>query len=153
MPLGILCEQPACILKHDVIAHAGEHVEHLTLFRSRITNAVGRNQWDAQTPGGFERGLIASFFFAVEMPLDLCENITPAKDVNKVLQFGSSIRYGFGTLQAWLLSRRETDQPFCELRHFFRSSGAFTFFCAELHASGEAAQVLITGTVLDQQRI
>src|SRR5438445_3668305 len=83
MPLGILCEQPACILKHDVIAHAGEHVEHLTLFRSRITNAVGRNQWDAQTPGGFEPGLIASFFFAVEMPLDLCENITPAKDVDR----------------------------------------------------------------------
>src|SRR6266849_3546321 len=84
------------------------------------------------------------------MPLDLGENITAAEDINEVLQAGFWIRsLGFGPT----FRRRQTDQTFRELGNFFRRSGAFTFFCAELHASSEAAQVLITGSVLDQQRI
>jgi hypothetical protein len=55
-----------------------EHIQHLSVVRLCITDAVGRQERKPQTLRDRDSGFVASFLFAIAMTLELDINAFPA---------------------------------------------------------------------------
>ena len=65
------------------MANAGEDIEDLALCHGCITNPIGRQNGQMQLAGDSNRCLIARFFAAIKMTLQLDKNILRTKDARQ----------------------------------------------------------------------
>ena len=75
-----------------VIPNAGKYVQQFALVRRRVANSVRRQQRQRQFACDFHRRLIARFFLATIMPLQLHINIFTPKQI-------AQLPHAFGSLR------------------------------------------------------
>src|SRR4051812_24977799 len=85
MALGIAREQPPSSIKRVVRADGGEHIEYFALGRSRVLHAIGSDDRQLEAARDRKRGMVACFFVAIEMPLQLDIDIFASKDAHELL--------------------------------------------------------------------
>ena len=67
---GVAREQTAGFGERGFVMQAGEDIEHFALRSGGVADAVGGDQRQFETAREIDRGLIARFFFAIEMALE-----------------------------------------------------------------------------------
>ena len=96
---------------------------------------------------------VAGFFFAVEVALEFDVNILGAEDGDELIDLFSGFLCAAllqGCCEWAFVTAGEANQAFGVFFEFLCRDGAFTFLGAQLHFGDEAAEVLVTGTGLNQ---
>ncbi len=140
------------------MADGGEGVEDLALFGPRIAHAVGRDDGQAERARDLDRCLVARFFFAQKMALQLDVNILAAEDRDQALD--GAARFFHPALgqrggQRTVVASGQADEAggifaqivFAGGDHFRRR----VFRAAHLHARNQPAKVLVAGAGFDEQ--
>src|SRR5438045_170361 len=68
-----------------MITNAGEDVRDLALCARRVTDAIGGQQRELQTPRNSNQGMIACFFITIEVTLQFNIDIVSAENVHEFL--------------------------------------------------------------------
>src|SRR5437016_3624558 len=144
-----------------MVPNAGEDICHLTLRAGGITNPISCQQRQLQTSRDLDHGMIARFFFTIEMTLQLGVNVFFAKDVDEPLScflcLLRALRVSVVIKSKWpIISTSQTNQSFRMLSQFFRRYRTLARLCmfwhAQLHQSDQATKVLIAGAITNQER-
>ena len=140
-----------------MIANAGEHLRDLSLPASRVTNSIRRQQRQFQAARNFDYRMIARFFIAIEVALQLSINISSAKDINQPLRVSlcTSVSSVVKILrQQPIASSSQANQPFRTLRQFIWRHCTFAGLCmlrhAHFHQSDQTTKILIAGTIANE---
>jgi hypothetical protein len=139
-----------------VVANGSENIEHLPLDPRRMRYAVRREQRQAQFSRDLHRRLISRLLFAVKVPLQFDVHILAPKNRDEfphTLHPAGDASSLERVLERPFFSAGEANEAGHMLRHFFRRDAAFIFRCAQLHASDQAAEVLISRLRFNEDRI
>ena len=136
-------------------ANGGERVAEFAIFCGGVANAISRKQRKIERPGNCDGGAVASFFFPVEMALQLDKHIFAAKHSNQLLNllagFFDAAMLQSGRQRA-VRAAGQADQTAGMLFQFFLADRTLAFFSAQLHLGDHAAEVLIAGAGGNEKR-
>ena len=140
-----------------MIANAGEHIRDLSLPAHGVTNSIRRQQRQFQSARDFDYRMIACFFIAIEVALQLSIDIPLTKNINQPLRISlctsvSSVVKIFR--QQPIAPTSQTNQPFRMLRQFIWRHRTFAGLCmlrhAHFHQSDQTTKILIAGTIANE---
>ena len=151
--LGVAGEQASGGGERTVMADGSEGVREFAGFGDGVVDAVGRQQREMECLGQIDRNAIAGFFFAVEVALEFDVNILGAEDGDELIDLFSgflcaALLQGCG--ERAFVTAGKADQAFGVFFEFLCRDGALAFPSAQLHFGDEPAEVLVTGTGLNQ---
>ena len=151
---GVAGEQASGGGERAVMANRGEGITQFAGLGGGVADAVGGEQREIERARDVDGGVVAGFFFALEMALQFDVDIFVAEDSDE------SIDLAVGFFDAALLQGRgqrafgaagEADQAVGVLFEFFGADCAFAFFGAQLHFGDQAAEILIAGARGDEE--
>ena len=120
-----------------------ERIKQLAFIRIRVTDPIGRKQRKFHRSRQVDHGVIASFLISMKVTLQFGVDAFCTENPDELFESRANRRAFTG----------EAHQAFRILAQFFLRCRGFTLGRAQLHGSDQAAQVLIPGAILDQQRI
>src|ERR1700691_1795429 len=148
MTLGVTRQQPASSGQCAVIADRSECVAEFTIFRGSVAHPIGREQRKIERPCDRDGGTVASFFFSVEMALQLDIHIAAAENSNQSLTLVAS-SLDAAVLQSGgqrpVRTAGQANESLGMLFQFILLDCPLTFLGAQLHLGDQAAKVLIPG--------
>src|SRR5258708_6120947 len=129
------------------MANAGEEIEHFALRWRSVGRSIRREKCELQlTRQGYDC-LIARFFTAGKVALELYVYIAAPENAAQLLQafFRAGSSAGRESMrQQSFLAASDADEAAAHRRDFFRKNAAFAFGRAQFHLRNQAAQILIS---------
>ncbi len=137
------------------MADGGERVAEFAIFRGGVAHAIGREQRKIERPGNCDGSAVASFFFPMEMALQLDIHIAAAKNSNQLLDllagfFDAAMLQSGG--QRPVRAAGQANEAVGMLFQFFLLDCALTFLRAQLHFGDQSAEILIAGAGGNEKR-
>src|ERR1700722_16745404 len=137
------------------MADGGESVQKFAIFRGSVANAVGGQKRKIQRARNCDGCAVASFFFPMEMALELYIHVAATKQPNQLLD----LLAGFidapmlqGGCEWTVRTAGQADKAMGVLFQLFFTDCAFAFFRAQLHFGDQTAEVLIARAGGNEQR-
>ncbi len=149
MPLRIAGQQASRFRQRGFVMQAGEDVEHFAPDRCRMTNAVGGDQGKLHAAREIQRRLVAGFFVAIEVALQLDEDVAAAEDTREAIHGFRSVAVFESKRERTFVAAGKTNQAAGELGKIVERGGRLFAGLrnlrsgAQLHACDEAAEILI----------
>jgi hypothetical protein len=84
--LRIRGKKPAGVGENTVMTQASKDIQNFSLFGQRVASAVCGQQWETENPREVDGSLIAAFFFAPKMALQLNVHIFFAENRAQVAE-------------------------------------------------------------------
>src|ERR1700730_5608473 len=147
MTLGIAREKASGGRESAMMANASEDIEHFPLLRQGMTDAIGREQGQAQCLCNSERRLIAHFFFTAKVPLQFDIDILATEYFTELAHTGG--RAFDSALSERMRERsffasRKANKPCSLFGDLFGRHVAFALSGTQFHARDQAAKILVS---------
>src|ERR1700722_14666088 len=146
MTLGITRQQPARGFERTVMPDAGKNVERFALSGLSMADAArGQNRQRELTPN-FDSRVIARFFSAKEMPLQLDVDVFAAEEFAKLVNAFACLSdssQGQCVCERTFVPTGEADKASGGLCNFFPRNATLAFWSAQFHARDETAKIPI----------
>jgi hypothetical protein len=136
-----------------VLANAGEDIEHLASAGRGVKRAIGGQQGKLKLAGELNEDIVRLLLAAPMMALDFDEKIFAPENIEQRFEnFRRSTagRCMQGGDQRAIDIARQGDKARGKFRQFVPAHCAFIFFGAKMSSGEKAAEILITGTILDE---
>ena len=148
VPLTVLRQQVASGIQMGVMADAGEDIQHLASDWFCVEHAIGGQQRQLVLSGKFGQSFDRRVLVAKMMTLYLDKEMLRAKNAQELFK---DLGGGVNCLhQRTFFISAQRHQPLREFGQFCPADGALIFCRAQVGASEQAAQILITGSRLHQ---
>ncbi len=149
LALGVALEEAAGLVERDVVADGGEDVEDFALVLGGVADAVGGEDGEMEGLGDAQGGLVAGFFGAVAVALQLDVDVVGAEDADELLDALAAGGFAAGGERGgeWaFVAAGEAEEAVLEFGEIVERGGAFALVgFAHFEAGDELAEVLVAG--------
>jgi hypothetical protein len=147
--VGVEGEEASGVVEVDVVADGGEEVEDFAVAGLGVADAVGGDDGELERAGEAEGGLVAGFFFALVVALELDVDVVRAVEAGELFEEGAGGGFaagGEGGGERAFIAAGEADESFGILGEVVVGGCAFGLSgLAHFEMGDELAEILIAG--------
>src|SRR6185312_2186555 len=156
LALRVRLQKPSSLIERNVVSNGGKYIEDFALVLRGIADAVSGEDGQSKAFRDTNRSLVASFFRAIAVSLQLHVNVMAAEDVDELSHALPACGFSAGMQRGseWtFFSAGQADEAAVKFSKIVQAGGSFRFArLAHLEPRDELAQVLVAGLRFAQQR-